>query len=218
MEFKIRFRLLLATLLLDMLLSPFVEGRPAGRLLFNILTTIVLFSALYSLSDNKRRFLYGLALWIPAVAGTWTGFFAGRSSTWTNAPVLAMFFMAYVAFRLLSHVLRSKTVTSEVISAALCAYLSIGIIWSYLHFALEALQPGSYQGLSETTDYAQGRGSSFLYFSFVTLTTLGYGDVTPVTAAAGSLSYVEALMGQLYLAVLIARLVGLHIAHGMKEN
>jgi hypothetical protein len=212
-----RFGPLLVTLLLNLLVSPFVENLPAGRFLFNLFTTIVLFSALYSISENKRWFFYGFVLSIPAIAGIWTGFFSTGASRLASAPVLTTFFLAYIAYRLLSHVLKSNQVTSETIFAALCAYLLVGMIWSYFHFGLEFLQPGSYQGLSASVNYSGGRGTSFLYFSFVTLTTLGYGDVTPVSSAARSFSYVEALMGQLYLAVLIARLVGMHIAHQMKE-
>ncbi len=212
-----RFGLLLVALLVDLLVSPFVESRSFGRILFNIFSTVVLFSALYSISENKRRFYFGLLLWVPAIAGVWLGNFASYFSSLATAPILSTFFLIYTAYWLLRYILRSDEVTSQTIFAALCVYLLLGVIWSYFHFGLEVLQPGSYRGLGEAVGYSEGRGSGFLYHSFVTLTTLGYGDITPVSPAARSFSYVEALMGQLYLAVLIARLVGMHIAHSMKE-
>ena len=211
-----RFALLLGTLLLDLLASPFVESYAVGRVLFNVFSTFVLLSALYTISENKRRFYLGLALWIPAIVGVWLGFFAPSSSWLATAPVLMTFFLIYTIYRLLMHVLRSEEVTSETISAALCVYILLGMVWGMFYFGLESFQPGSYRGLSDF-GYSEGLGSSCLYYSYVTLTTLGYGDVTPVTAAARSLSYVEALLGQLFLAVLIARLVGMHIAHSMKN-
>ena len=213
-----RFALLLVTLLLDLLASPFVEGYRLGRVSFNVFSTVVLFSALYSISENKRRFLWSLVLFVPAVAGVWLGHFALDSLLMSQAPILMTFFLIYTAYRVLMHVLRSDEVTSESIFAALSVFLLLGMIWSMFYFGLESFQPGSFKGLGTLGDYSGGLGSSCLYYSYVTLTTLGYGDVTPVTSVARSLSYVEALMGQLFLAVLVARLVGMHIAHSMKEK
>ena len=215
--FERRFALLLLALLLDLLVSPFLEGFRIGNIAFSIFSTVVLFSALYSLSETKKRFSLGFILWVPAIAGVWLGHFAPNFSITAKAPILMTFFLIYITYRLLTHVLRSDEVTSETIYAALCIYLLLGMIWGMLHFGLESFQPGSYEGLSTLAGYSEGLGSSCLYYSYVTLTTLGYGDVTPVTAAARSLSFVEALMGQLFLAVLIARLVGSHIAHSMKK-
>jgi hypothetical protein len=213
-----RFAGLLAALVLDLLLSPFIEGSYLGRLLFNLLTTVVLISALYTVSVGQRINRVALALWALAIVGLWLDYLTPQFSLLTHAPILALFFIAYAAYRILVYVLRQDEVTPEIIYAALSVYLMIGLVWAMLHFGLESIQPGSYNGLNKVGGYAGGLGSAFNYYSFVTLTTLGYGDVTPVTAAARSLSYVEALMGQLFLAVLIARLVGLHIAHSMKEK
>jgi hypothetical protein len=213
-----RFAILLAALILDLLLSPFIENSTLGRLFFNVLTTVVLISALYTVSSGKRTSRIAFVLWTIAIVGLWLDYLTPQFSMLTHAPILALFFIAYTAYRILVYVLRQDEVTSEIIYAALSVYLMIGLVWAMLHFGLESIQPGSYNGLNKGGGYAGGLGSAFNYYSFVTLTTLGYGDVTPVSAAARSLSYVEALMGQLFLAVLIARLVGLHIAHSMKEK
>ena len=188
-----------------------------SRLLFNIFTTVVLLSALYSVSETKKKFLIGLALWLPATAGVWLGFLAPEASILASAPTLMTIFLIYTAYRILRHVIRSQEVTSEVIYGALCVYLLLGLIWGMLYFGLETLQPGSFQGIAEASGFSEGLGSRCIYYSYVTLTTLGYGDVTPVSAGARSLSTGEALMGQLYLAVLIARLVGTHVAHSLKK-
>jgi hypothetical protein len=213
-----RFAVLLAALLLDLLLSPFIEGSTLGRILFNVLTTVVLISALYTVSAGTRISRLAVALWAVAMAGVWLDYLTPSFSMMKHAPVLTTFFIAYTAYRILMYVLRQEKVSSETIYAALSVYLMIGLVWAMLHFGLESVQPGSYNGLNKVGGYAGGLGSACNYYSFVTLTTLGYGDVTPITPAARSLSYVEALMGQLFLAVLIARLVGLHIAHSMKEK
>ncbi len=211
-----RFALLLAALLLDLLTSPFLENHHLGRVLFNVFSTVVLLSALYSVSENKKRFFIGFALWVPATAGVWLRFFAPESSNLAGAPVLTTFFLIYTAYRILTHVLRSKEVTGEVIYGALCVYMLLGLIWGMLYFGLESYQPGSFQ-MNIGTSPSEGLVSHCVYFSYVTLTTLGYGDFSPLSAGARSLAMVEALVGQLYLAVLIARLVGMQIAHSMKR-
>ena len=89
-------------------------------------------------------------------------------------------------------------------------YLFIGLLWSDIYAILEHLQPGSF---SFAHSQAGTKLSDFSYYSFVTLTTLGYGDITPLTSKARAFAMLEAIIGQLYLVVLIARLVGLHISH-----
>ena len=113
---------------------------------------------------------------------------------------------------ILSHVLRAERVSREKIFGALSVYLLLGVIWSLLFIMVDFLVPGSFR-------YGQDRaltGAEMVYYSFVTLTTLGYGDIVPVSPSARSLATLEALTGQLYLTVLVARLVGLHITHSSR--
>jgi voltage-gated potassium channel len=88
------------------------------------------------------------------------------------------------------------------------------LLWNSVYLLLIALDPESFH-FSRALDAG---GKDFTYYSFVTLTTLGYGDITPVTDPARSLSLLEAVMGQLYLAVLVARLVGIHIAQSNEKK
>ena len=97
----------------------------------------------------------------------------------------------------------------------------IGFIWASAYFVLEAYSPGSFEldgiALTTRTESLEAMLSKCFYSSYVTLTTLGYGDVKPTSPPAQSLAYVEALTGQLYLAVLVARLVALHVTHSKKK-
>ncbi len=107
--------------------------------------------------------------------------------------------------------LRSHAVTAELILGAINVYLMVGIGFAAAFGLTELLQPGSFTGLEvQLNETVQVH--SFIYFSFVTLTTLGYGDVLPLSPVGEMLSSVEAIFGQLYLAILVARLVGLYIA------
>lgn len=91
-----------------------------------------------------------------------------------------------------------------------CIYLLSGSLWGIVYFLLSVVSPESFAGIVGQTLTEQL--NEFTYHSFVTLTTLGYGDITPVAPVARTLSYLEALLGQLYLTVLVAALVGIHIA------
>ena len=93
---------------------------------------------------------------------------------------------------------------------AACIYLLSGSLWGILYFLLNVISPGSFAGIVGETWSEQL--NEFTYHSFVTLTTLGYGDITPVAPVARTLNYLEAVLGQMYLTVLVAALVGIHIA------
>ena len=93
---------------------------------------------------------------------------------------------------------------------AACIYLLSGAMWGIVYFLLSVISPGSFVGITGETWSEQL--NEFTYHSFVTLTTLGYGDITPAAPVARTLNYLEAVLGQLYLTVLVASLVGIHIA------
>jgi hypothetical protein len=208
-----RFFVLLISLLLLPLVSPLLSGLGlvGTRILSNIFFSVMLFSSVYAISDNKRLITIGLTLGIPAFGARWVVHFLGSSpGVMVAIHIVVVLFLLIVTGTMLSHVLKDEVVTGEKVSAAICVYLFIGLIWAYLFSLTHYLQPGSFH--IEDPDL-----SHFIYYSFITLSTLGYGDITPLSPPARALSYVEAITGQLYLTVLVARLVGLHIAHHKKE-
>jgi len=95
------------------------------------------------------------------------------------------------------------------IIGAICIYLLLGVIWSILYALIEHAVPGSFKGLTEQV--VPDWHPDWMYYSFVTLTTLGYGDITPLTFSARALSYMEAIVGQFYIAVMVAGLVSAYI-------
>jgi len=204
-----RFLFLFISLLLFALLQPHVAGLHliGAPPLLKIFFSVILLSSLYVVSENKRFFILTSILAVPAFGCQWATYFFGYSTALNVAIYgLTSVFLILVAGIILSYVLRDEPVTAEKIHAAICAYLFIGLIWAHLYALIHTLQPGSFQ--IETDDLSQ-----FVYYSFITLSTLGYGDITPLTPQAQSLAYVEAIAGQIYLTVLVARLVGLHIAY-----
>ena len=106
--------------------------------------------------------------------------------------------------------LRGGPINVHRIQGGVAAYLLIGVAWAHAYSLVALLRPGAFSGAVSAADGAR----AFLYFSFVTLTTVGYGDVLPVHPAARSLAMLEAVTGPLYLAILLARLVSLAVAPG----
>jgi hypothetical protein len=128
------------------------------------------------------------------------------------AAVMRAGSFAYATVLIVQHTLRAEKVTANTIAAAACAYLLTGMTWANLYEILELLRPGSF-AIPSSWHIPPSRDPSFAfqYFSFTTLTTVGYGDIHPTTVRAGGLAIGEAVVGQLYVAIMIARLVSLQL-------
>lgn len=208
-----RFTVLLVSLLLLPVVYPLLSGLGlAGtRFLLSAFISVILFSSLYAISENKRLFIITLFLAVPTLGSRWMlQFFGFPPSLIVPVHIVMALFLIIIASTILSYVLRGDAVTAEKISASVCVYILIGLTWAFLFSVTYRLQPTSFR--IENPEL-----SHFVYYSFVTLSTLGYGDITPLSPPAQALSYVEAITGQLYLVVLVARLVALHIAQPKKE-
>ncbi len=118
--------------------------------------------------------------------------------------------VAFVVVNLLRFVLRAPSVDVEVLCASISAYLMLGLIWTMAYWLVDQLTPGAFAFNTTTGTKESMEGFNAFYFSFVTLSTVGYGDITPVSKVARMLAATEAMTGLLYVAVLIARLVGLY--------
>ena len=209
-----RFLFLLISILLLFVLRPFLEGYIGINLLLDIFFSFILFSGIYAVSQKKYQFIIALCIAIPPCLLFWSTHLLESPSLILVRNSFMIIFFAYTVVIILSHIFREKEVTTDLIMGAVCVYFFLGLMWGVVFSLLESLQPGSFQ-------FGQGQAAdiiNFTYYSFVTQTTLGYGDITPITAPARSFSLLEAVIGQLYVAVLIARLVGLHIAQSSHEQ
>ena len=207
---KWRFQLLLLVLLSLYAIVPFIEKRWFA----DIVATAVTVFAVASVSEKRGLLLVFSVLAVFVIAGTWYAHWFPGYSIAVAVHFLNALFEALVVGAILAHVFKSTRITRETIAGAICAYLLIGAMWAHVFSIVENVSPGSFADNSIEADAASGpepirdQADRFTYFSFVTLTTLGYGDMTPLTRPAKNLAAMEAIFGQLYLAVLIARLVG----------
>lgn len=202
-------RILLGSLALTLLLNPFVESRHNLKWILTIMLLLVLLAAVRTVATRKRQYHLAVGLGLLAAVPQ-LGLLMDLPAWLESVRLFAMpVFLFWVCALLLQDiVVRSHTVTAELILGAINVYLMVGIAFAFVFGLIGHLQPASFSGLAET---GPGMVLPYLYFSFVTLTTLGYGDITPLTSVGMTAAYVEAMFGQLYLAVLVARLVGLYI-------
>lgn len=215
MFLKGRFGLLLSSMVLMFLVAPLIPGeRRFIGMLMDVLGLVVLLSCLRVISGN-RRFFVGVALLcvINVVLGS-VGIISTSDPLGFQVAVLLFRLAVYLIIfsSIMGYVLDPSPVTNEKIYGALSGYLILGIIWALVYALFFTLEPGSFSLPEEL----QGEGLVGMwayYFSFTTLTTLGYGDITPRLPAVQSYAMVEAACGQIFLAVLIARLVALQIIH-----
>ncbi len=161
------------------------------------------------MSRPAWAFKLGLALIVPAIALTLLTYAVTVPRLELGRYLFTLLAFAFTAVVMVIHTLQAKRVTVEQISGALSAYLLFGLVWGLAYFLLESAAPGS---LSIGSVSDEARFSASVYYSFVTLTTLGYGDILPLTDRARSLAYVEAVIGQIYLAVLVGKLVGMYVS------
>ncbi len=190
-------------------LLPFLEWFEVTGKLISFAYTVLFVAGAFigGLTGAWRTFAFSLA--VVSIVSSWLGDTYG-SSFWTTANLVsATVFMAFVCFQLTREVFRPGEVNGHRIRGGIAIYLLIGFIFALLFGLFEQFAPGSFQGLGP-----DGFGEDLrhaIYFSFVTLTTLGFGDITPVSELAQTAVVVEAISGQLFLAILIGRLVSLSV-------
>lgn len=188
-----------------MVLFPFVHGE-LGAIFFTLLFSLILISSVLTVGASKDARIGGLLLLVLAVGFRWAYFFLGGSILNGLAYLFAVLTLTFVSFLLFLALFKTKEVTSETIWQAVSVYILLGLTWASLFGLVETIAPGSFQDSVFPTinmDY-----TTLVYFSFVTLATLGYGDILPATQETRGLIIIEVLMGVLYMAILISRLVG----------
>jgi hypothetical protein len=159
----------------------------------------------YGTPRGRRRLLAVVTLTaMLRILGRWLHIGAAAD----GAVLLSVLLAVFAAIAALRFAIRGRKVDSERLSAALSAYLLAGLCFGIVYFQVEQLRPGSFAIGGAATKLSELDLQTAFYFSFVTLATLGYGDISPLTPTARGMAISEAILGQLYLAVLIARLVG----------
>jgi len=218
-EYRWRHLALLITILLLFVTAPFVVSLHDGILIMTVISVTVLVAGSYALSE--RKYLFAVAIVLSAITIAGTALLLAFQQPWakllSSSSIVVL--VAFFSVTILSYVLGSGRVNADKIFAAICVYMLLGYGGSFVYSILLELQPESFVSTSELVrnDYV-GRMLQLRYFSFTTLTTVGYGDIVPHSPEARTMAILEAVMGQFYLVALVGRLVGLHIVHGNIER
>ena len=205
-----------------------------GVLTSGALTTTILYALLgivmvIAVWQKSHRRLPTLVTFVIGLANVGATFWTGIETEPTTLSIAAsrltgVLFVGTVGSFLLREVWQENHVTLDTIAGAITVYVLIGIGWTHIYSLIETLEPGSFfmplidSAESLETRKHVGAYPNLLFFSFVTLTTLGYGDTLPTTASAKGFAIAEAIAGPLFLATLMARLVGLYIANESKRH
>ena len=204
---------LLIALLLVLISIPLADdlGVANERWVRAVVFSGLLVIGIRSLKGGGRYFTIGIAF---AVVGVVLNIFAaniGSVAIHFSSSLALIGFLAVAISYTLQQVLFGTEISVDRLVGAICVYLLLGVIWAMLYSLTDLLRPDSFAGFLPGNDL--GWDSEWFYFSFVTMTTLGYGDILPISATARGLAYLQAVIGQFYIAILVAGLVGAYVGN-----
>ncbi len=208
---------LLLTLVVLIVLFPILRATPQARILLDIAFSFVFVAAWLAVLQDAKLRIVAIVLGTPTLLGLWTGYLVPglpRIGMQIGFHTLAALFFVFMIFVILREVYREEGVSADSVYGAFCGYLLAGLAFGHVYTILEILEPGSFRGSVPFADEMPDARRHFLltYFSFITLATVGYGDILPATDTARGLVIVQAIIGQFYIAVLVAELIGKRVS------
>lgn len=212
--FRLSLPQFLGSLILLLVVAPFMENLAIGEVIESILLTVVMVLGVMAVGKNRRTLVVATLLVAPALAGKWL------NHVWPDVfraeyyMPMALLFLVFLMWRLIRFILVSPRVNLDVLCAGLAVYLLLGMVWAFIYTIVGRLTPGAFTLPAGN----QMQGITSFYFSFITLSTVGYGDIVPVSHVARMLAAAEAVAGTLFMAVFIARLVALYTTQDPAEE
>lgn len=190
--------------------APLVENLPNGDLIELIPLSLVMIFAVLAVGGHRRDFIIAVGLFLPAIAARWVNYVSPDLVHPAAFAAFGVVFFAYVVAQLIRFILHAPRVDTNVLCAGVSGFLMLGLAWAPLYLLISRLNPAAFN-----LPAAQGAtldGFNAFYFSFVSLCTVGYGDITPVSRGAKMVAVLEAITGLFYMAMLISRLVSVYSA------
>jgi hypothetical protein len=212
--FRGRFLFLLIYLLALIAAQPIDEAIGRFGLILNIAVSIILISAVYAISEKSIHTVIGILLAVPLLCILWAKEIF--EIPWLQIPetIIGITFFVFIITIVLKFLFSQEEIKRDMLAGAASVYLMLAIVWMYAYRLIALIQPGSF-AIADAQNIEQ---TTALYYSFVTITTLGYGDIFPVTTLAKSCAILEAVVGQLYLVVTVAWLVGMQVSQRMARK
>ena len=219
--YKWRFSLLLAALVLNILLVPLLSNigassaYPTGSILIDLAFTLLLVTLVFTAGHNNKLKISYVFLALAALVFSWANLDTNNKEIDFYRNLFSFAALSVAMVLVIIEVFSDNCVTIDTISGALCAYLLLGLTFTSIYAFIDIIQPNSFISTVTATPVELSTDSSGLdriYFSFITLLTVGYGDIAPLSHAAKLFTIIEGFFGQVYLVVMIARLVGMHVS------
>jgi len=179
---------------------------------------LTMLAMLYVIRRTHRSFIAGCFLAAANLVLELFRILAPTPERLVSHELASAVFYSFTGVVLLRSIVRVRRVTSHTISAALCVYLIVGLVFGILYTAIDNARPGAFHRTYDHPTLPQESNSDLLYFSFCTLTTVGYGDICPVHPFARVLAIFEGCFGMMYPSILIAWLVGMYIVHNVQRS
>jgi hypothetical protein len=209
---------LLAVLALLFLASPFLDDLPGGDLIEAMLLSGVMVSSVLAVGGRRRSLIVALLLIAPSLAGKWFSHFSPSLLASLIYLIAGMAFFGFVVGSFVRFILSARQVNANVLCSGLSGYLLLGMLWVPAYVMVARLNPDAFNLPAAKGSAATMTGFNAFYFSFMTLSTVGYGDITPVSKGARMLAVLEAIAGLFYVAVLISRLVAIYTSNQSRSN
>ncbi len=211
---KDRFLVLIVFIVALIVLGPFMEGIVGLRFFMDLFFSIIFVATIYAASQKRTHIIIAAILLIPTLLAVWTEDIPTHNTLLTIGYICGLIVFAFAVISILKYIFTEQVVTRQTISAAVVIYLLLALMWTFIYRLIENLYPGSF---AVAHDKLQDAPNIYLYFSLVTITTLGYGDITPTGSKAVSMAVLEAVTGQIYLVVVVAWLVGMYVSRKSKQ-
>jgi hypothetical protein len=204
--------ILLMLLVITVFVLPLVvtSSSVIDRVAQDVLLSAILVSGLVAAADGTKGLAWFALAMLAAIVVRWMGWLSQKGVGLVIFDEVGLLSLTLLGALLGTRVFGAGTVTRNRIGGAVALYMLVGLVWADAYQLVSMVVPDSFAGIS-AHDGPIDR-FTWVYFSFVTLTTVGYGDIMPLSRAARSLANLEALIGQLYPAIVLARLVSLRVA------
>ncbi len=222
---------LLIAIVVLFLVRPLIGNGGIATGIFSTALLVLLLFALYAiqidelvgdrktlLAQRRRRGFIGWAIAVPAIVGRLAAIVAPSPTIYLSEAILWLLLFTFITWHLLRGVLRQREITSETISMSISVYLLLGFTFGLFYILLHHLQPLAFSfGSTPVSSNEQQSFPILAYFSLTTLSTIGFGDITPVSLQARYAAVAEGITGQFYLAILVARLVGMQMSQSVSR-
>lgn len=216
---KNKFLYLLTALLAFLILNPIIVETKKEMFYFGILFTLVIIFCVYIIQQNRTLLISSSVFAVLVTAGFWASRLVHASPELIKTEyILTILFFMLMTSVVLKSVIDDRYVNVNTLCGAICGYFLIGMVCTYLYILIYYLDPNSFRIASYDVSNLKNYSQFFSYYSFTTQSTLGFGDITPVSKIAKMISWLQAVVGQIYLTVWIAQLVGLHIANKVTKS